>query len=266
MGLSVGSAPPSFTTSCLCVPILNLCVKWLDRLSEAIENRFRLWGATWKLSPRATNFAAMVVWASLFMVMTSTGFLAKGRDFPGGRLEFWQSACEQNKWKACKTYVRVLNYVCEDGSREACFTYGQVTDEGRLMPRKPVAAGESFGRACDMGLSQGCGSLIQFAQRRRQGRVPQGMRRWPRRELLPPRHAVQQWPGCPARRSAGVQFVPEVLRPRMVARVRSSGRELFGRTGNRSRSGEGRWRISTRAATAATQQVAFKWPGYTSVA
>jgi len=155
---------PEFYDKLLCVPILNLCVQWLDRLSEAVEARFRSWGATWKLSPRATNFAAMGVWASLFVVMTSTGFLAKGRDFPGSRLEFWQSACDQNKWKACKTYARVLGYVCEDGSRDACFMYGQVADEGKLMPRDPVAAGESFGRACDMGLPQGCGSLIQFAQ------------------------------------------------------------------------------------------------------
>jgi hypothetical protein len=155
---------PEFYDKLLCVPILNLCVKWLDRLSEAIEDRFRLWGATWKLGPRATNFAAMGVWASLFVVMTSTGFLAKGRDFPGGRLEFWQSACDQNKWKACTTYARVLGYVCEDGSREACFTLGVVTNEGRIVPRNAAVAGDAFGRACDLGLPQGCGSFIQFAQ------------------------------------------------------------------------------------------------------
>jgi hypothetical protein len=155
---------PEFYDKLLCVPILNLCVQWLDRLSEAVEARLRSWGAVWKLSPRATNFAAMGVWVCLFVTMTTTGFLAKGADFPGGRLEFWQSACEQNKWKACKTWTRVLNYVCDDGSRDACFMYGQVLDEGRLVPRNPVVAGEAFGHACDMGLPQGCGSLIQFAQ------------------------------------------------------------------------------------------------------
>jgi hypothetical protein len=155
---------PEFYDKLLCVPILNLCVRWLDRLSEAVESKFRSWGAAWKLSPRATNFVAMGVWASLFVVITGTGFLAKGRDFPGGKLEFWQSACDQNKWKACKTWASMLNDDCQDGSGKACFMLGLVTDEGRVVPRNAAVAGDAFGRACDLGLQQGCGSLIQFAQ------------------------------------------------------------------------------------------------------
>lgn len=154
---------PEFYDKLLCVPILNLCVQWLDRLSDAVAVKFRSWGATWKLSPRTTNFASMGVWTCLFVVMTSTGFLTKGKDFPGGNPEFWHQACDQNKWNACKTWAKVLNDDCQDGSRDACFTLGQVTNEGRVVSRNEVEAGESFGHACDLGLPQGCGSLIQFA-------------------------------------------------------------------------------------------------------
>jgi len=156
---------PEFYDKLLCVPILNLCVRWLDHLSGFLGAKVHSWGAEWKLSPRATNFACMGVWASLFTVMTMTGFLTKGHDFPGGRVEFWETACNQNKWKACKTWARVLYSMCEDGSASSCYKYGLIEDDGRLVPRNAVAAGESFGRACDSGIAAGCGSLIQFIQK-----------------------------------------------------------------------------------------------------
>lgn len=155
---------PDFYDKLLCVPILNLCVRWLDHVSVFMGAKVHSWGASWKLGPRVTNFASMGVWTSLFIVMASTGFLMKGRDFPGGRIEFWQTACDQHKWNACKTWVRALNSDCETGSRDACYKYALLEDDGQLVPRNAVAAGESFGRACDSGLPQGCGSLIEFAQ------------------------------------------------------------------------------------------------------
>lgn len=155
---------PEFYDKLLCVPILNLFVQRLDWLSDALGAKFHSWGASWKLSPRATNFACMGIWTSLFAVMMTTGFLRKGESFPGHHPEFWQKACEQNKWNACKTWARVLNDGCQEGSRNACFMYGQVVDEGRIVPRNPAVAGDAFGRACDMGLPQGCGNLIGFAQ------------------------------------------------------------------------------------------------------
>ena len=155
---------PEFYDKLLCVPILNLFVRELDHVSEQAAAIVRSWGASWKLGPRATNYACMGVWISLFAVMTGTGFLTKGKDFPGGNPEFWHQACDRNAWNGCKTWVRVQNDLCQDGSRDACYSLGLATNEGRIVPRNAVAAGEAFGRACDLGLAQGCKSLIEFAQ------------------------------------------------------------------------------------------------------
>jgi Sel1 repeat len=153
---------PEFYDKLLCVPILNLSVRYFDHLTDWAAAVVRSWGASWKLNQRATNFACMGVWTCLFTVMMGTGFLNKGQDFPGGRPEFWHQACDQNKWNACKTWVRVLNDQCQDGSSDACLSLGMATNEGRIVPRNETAAGEAFGRACDLGLSQGCKSLIDF--------------------------------------------------------------------------------------------------------
>lgn len=155
---------PEFYDKLLCVPILNLCVRGLDHISDEAAATVRSWGGSWKLHQRATNYACMGAWVCLFALMTGTGFLTKGKDFPGGNPEFWHQACDQNKWNGCKTWVRVLNDMCQDGSREACFSVGLATNEGRVVPRNERVAGEAFGRACDLGLSQGCKSLIEFAQ------------------------------------------------------------------------------------------------------
>jgi len=154
---------PEFYDKLLCVPILNLFVQRLDWLSDVVGAKFASWGATWKLNARATNFACMGIWAGLFTAMTMTGFLTKGENFPGHKAEFWQQACGQHKWNACKTWVRVLNEKCQDSSGNSCFMLGQLTEEGQIVPRNLAVAGVAYARACDLGMTAGCGSLIQFA-------------------------------------------------------------------------------------------------------
>ena len=161
---------PEFYDKLLCVPALNLSVRALDRASEAAVARLRSlrllpgsalgWNKRW--TPQGPNVAAMAVWASLFTVMMVTGFLKKGEDFPGGKVQFWQQACEKHQWNACKTWVRVLNDLCQDGSGAACFTMGQVLNTGHIVPQNPEVAGVSFGRACDLGVREACSSLIEF--------------------------------------------------------------------------------------------------------
>ena len=162
---------PEFYDKLLCVPVLNLSVRVLDRASEAVAARLRSLGPAlasafaWsQRSPRTTNLAHMAVWASLFTVLVVTGFLKKGADFPGGNLDFWRQRCDKHQWNGCKTWVRVLNDVCQDGSGAACFTMGQVLNAGNSVPRNPELAGVTFGRACDLGVREACTSLIEFAQ------------------------------------------------------------------------------------------------------
>ena len=161
---------PEFYDKLLCVPALNLCVRAFDRAGEAAAFRLRSLvpafasARAWR-NPQTANFAQMAVWTSLFTAMVLTGFLKKGRDFPGGSPDFWRQACSKHQWNACKTWVRVLNDVCQDGSGAACFTMGRILNEGHIVPSNPEMAGESFGRACDLGVRKACASLIEFARR-----------------------------------------------------------------------------------------------------
>ncbi len=153
---------PRFYDKLLCVPPLNLTVRVLDRMGNFLSARFHAprWAATW--SPRQLNFAHMGVWIALFTLMMSTQFL--GHDHPGRNPEFWRSACEESRWKACGTWVHTLKISCGENSARACFDLGQVANEGRVVPRDPAEAGISFGRACDLGLSSGCVSLAEFVR------------------------------------------------------------------------------------------------------
>jgi hypothetical protein len=189
---------PQFYDKLLCVPLLNLTVRRLDRFSEAVAVRlrsmlsFRAWSAKGEGAPRQTetnslrhsggaldtepvlrallgnakgaNFAWMAVWASFFAFMLGSGFLSKGEDHPGGSLAHWQQACEEGRYNGCKTWVRILNLTCQQGSSASCFTLGQVLNEGRWTPRNVSKAGISFAHACDLGLTEACSRLILFAQ------------------------------------------------------------------------------------------------------
>jgi hypothetical protein len=111
-----------------------------------------------------TNYAFMAVWITLFIGMTASGFLAKGVDYPGGKVEFWQQACQEGRWKSCDTWVVALNANCEDGARDKCLEMGTLLDAGKVVKRNPEMAGVSFGRACDLGLVAACDKLVAFVR------------------------------------------------------------------------------------------------------
>jgi hypothetical protein len=153
---------PQFYDKLLCVPALNLTVRALDRASRALGARFRPLGSVWAWSPRQANLAHMAVWITLFSSLMATGFL--GKNHPGGGPSFWHQACQEGRWNACKTWVRSLNINCREDLAAACFTLGEALNEGRVVPRDPAEAGKGFGRACDLGLSNGCASLVEFVR------------------------------------------------------------------------------------------------------
>ena len=153
---------PQFYDKLLCVPALNLSVRALDRASRTLADRFPALHSAWTWSPRQANFAHMAIWIVLFATMMGTGFL--GRHHPGADPEFWRRACLEGRPNSCKTWVRSLNVSCRNDSAAACFALGQALDEGRAVPRDQREAIKSFGRACDLGLSDGCASLVEFVR------------------------------------------------------------------------------------------------------
>jgi TPR repeat protein len=160
---------PRFYDKLLCVPVLNLSVRALDRASRALAERFRPPAWLAERSLRQANAVHMAVWITLFAAMTATGFLVNGPAHPGGRNEFWQKACEEGRRNGCREWVRLLKSTCSTEDAPACVALGHLQQEGRLVPVDLLAAGKSFGFACDLGLEAGCTSLTAFVKERGQG-------------------------------------------------------------------------------------------------
>jgi TPR repeat protein len=148
---------PTFYDKLLCVPPLNLTVRWLDRASDALVAKIRI--PHW--TPRLENFAYMGVWVCLFALMYTTGFL--GARNPGADPEFWRKACAEGRGSACQTWVRMMNVTCSHGSGTACMKLGIAQYEGRIFPRDAAGAGKSFAHACELGLPNGCSSVLRVA-------------------------------------------------------------------------------------------------------
>jgi TPR repeat protein len=104
----------------------------------------------------------MAIWVALFAVMFTTGFVEKRH--PGENINFWQAACIQGRYNACKTWEHTLNITCRGDGALACFMVAQLESEGRVIPRDAEKAAQSFGRACDLGLSDACTTLSDFVR------------------------------------------------------------------------------------------------------
>jgi Sel1 repeat-containing protein len=153
---------PEFYDKLLCVPPLNLTVRFLDRMSEALAAKFRGLLKLPSLRPQQANFAWMGVWISLFILMNATGFLVKGDEHPGGQPAYWAKVCQKGRADACEKWVGMLKRNCAADSSRDCLVLGEVLNEGHYATQNRAVAGVSFGRACDLGLPQGCGRLMAY--------------------------------------------------------------------------------------------------------
>ncbi len=151
---------PTFYDKLLFVPVLNLTVRALDRLSTAVSAWFarRGWGklrplhalSTW--TPQQANFGFMGIWVVLFGYMILTGFL--GGKHPGSDPAFWQKACEAGQTKGCHVLAQTLDVECQHNSASGCFTLGTLLSGGRGLPRDPIGEGRTFKQACDLGMER----------------------------------------------------------------------------------------------------------------
>lgn len=163
---------PRFYDKLLCVPPLNLSVRVLDRIGYSLDRaavdllrKLRAPHFVWGATPRLANFAFMSIWIVLFGVMATSGFITTevvGIPHPGADPAFWEQACSAHRHDACPTWVGILNIQCEAGSGSACFTMGNVTNLGLVVPREPAAAARGLGRACDLGEPDACKAFAAF--------------------------------------------------------------------------------------------------------
>jgi hypothetical protein len=160
---------PTFYDKLLCVPPLNLLVQVLDRAALALMARLRQLrpiGVIAAWSPRRLNCAHMAMWIPLFVAMSATGFV--GGRHPGSSSEFWQKACLEGRRSACRTWTSTLDIACRHGSGRACITLGLLLDQGQVIARNASESGKDLGRACDLGVSLACRSLVALVARESQ--------------------------------------------------------------------------------------------------
>jgi hypothetical protein len=152
---------PTFYDKLLCVPLLNLSVRGIDRWVQTVRLAPR-WSA-WGLAgvPRGMNFAHMGLWVAFFGAMTVLG-RTDGRH-TGDSLPFWQQACEEGRPTACDRLVQLESSYCVDGSGWACNELGLHYAEGVLVAADADRGIELFARACELRFQPGCLNVLSPA-------------------------------------------------------------------------------------------------------
>ena len=153
---------PTFYDKLLCVPLLNLSVRALDRFVRALDaDMFRLDRLWPTLSARQLNLAAMGVWTLLFVGLHTTN--AVGSRHEGANPAFWEVACSEGLRDGCRNLLVRQSNNCREGFAWSCNEQGLLLAQGRLVDSDPGGAAASFARACDLGLAVGCSNAETLA-------------------------------------------------------------------------------------------------------
>lgn len=153
---------PLFWDKLLPVPILNLCVPMIERLTRSgILGRFNQgWESI--LPPRRLNLAHMACWAAVFGGMYATGYIEAPH--PGNSIPFWKKAFAENRMHAGHSLVLAAGAQAEGGHSGAAYNeLGLICMEGKIVRENHAAAAKHFARACELGNVDGCANtVIQF--------------------------------------------------------------------------------------------------------
>ena len=147
----------AFFDKLLQVPLLNLSVRWIDRLGR----RLNLERLNFGLTGYRQRGLHVGIWAVAFFAVRGSM-----NDHEGRQPSFWRQACEATNAQladvpdACANYVRVLLGVCEKGSAEACHNLGVVFEFGEAgkAPDLFSAAG-AYDQGCKGGAMAACSNL-----------------------------------------------------------------------------------------------------------
>ena len=150
---------PAFYDKLLPVPILNLSVRYIDRIATSgfLRNlepaRLVAWTGLTK-----TRLATAALWVITFAGISAVGGV--GDDHPGQYLPFWEEACAEGSERGCEYLAFMEQVYCDRGSSWACNERG-VTLATRLGDRS--SARGDFQRACSMGYGPACENVIRVA-------------------------------------------------------------------------------------------------------
>ena len=148
---------PRFYDKLLAVPLLNLSVRWIDRVALAISSRAAR--APWPAgTPARANLAFMGVWVVFFGVMAATG--RTDARHPGDSLPFWEEACREDLRNGCRRLLELESTYCNDNSAWACNELGIHYAEGTIVGADAELARGFFSRACELRFQPGCVNLL----------------------------------------------------------------------------------------------------------
>jgi hypothetical protein len=151
-----GLGAPSFYDKLLPVPILNLSVRFIDRIAQG--------GFLSRLQParlvswtgiKTTRLATASLWAVTFIGVSAAGGI--GDEHPGQYLPFWVETCDAGNGEACEYRAFMEQVFCAQGSSWAC------NEAGVTLARQlgnPRAARGAFERACEADVRIACQNLV----------------------------------------------------------------------------------------------------------
>jgi hypothetical protein len=148
---------PTFYDKLLCVPLLNLSVKWIDALAHDFEAMPRRGWARFR-PDGIGNRVYMAVWILFFGVMTAIG--STDGPHPGDRLPLWQRACAEGRRNACDRLVEIESSYCRDNSAWACNEVGGHYREGTVVEPDAALAWRFFSRGCELRNRGACFNLL----------------------------------------------------------------------------------------------------------
>ncbi|MGH7713691.1 MAG: hypothetical protein ACREOG_20580 [Gemmatimonadaceae bacterium] len=143
---------PTFYDKLLPVPLMNLMVRRIDRLTSvkplAMLDPSRLGSA---LSVRQRSVVYTSLWAALFVALSAVQGV--GDKHPGQYLPFWQRACDAGSERACNYAANLLVIYCNTGSGWAC------NEVGIRRLELQQSGDADFRRGCELGFAPACTNL-----------------------------------------------------------------------------------------------------------
>ena len=149
---------PTFYDKLLSVPLLNLSVRWIDRLARALEDGAGLGRAAARMARPNANLAQMAVWIAFFAAMTLVG-ATDGRH-RGDTVPFWRQACAEGRPQACERLLQIEASYCADASAWACNELGRHYIDGAIVDADAALALDYFARACELRFRPACLNLL----------------------------------------------------------------------------------------------------------
>jgi hypothetical protein len=144
---------PTFYDKILCVPLLNLTARAIDKAVEG-PGLLRRLIPQFNLNPKQLNVAFMSIWIVFFLTVRAFGMF--GDTHEGHRVPFWESACKNGLRGGCETLALIESTYCAAGSGWACNQLGLSVTTGKTTNRAALEPAVYFDRACDLGFPAGC--------------------------------------------------------------------------------------------------------------